>query len=141
MEERDGGVEGVITADVVPPSFSPSGNSLVDNDGALVAMHQWQDHGVHTNAVKVTMMSANPGAQIQVHDLRRGSGVPIRRFLTWRFRLQPLLLQLGPAVVPEILEEGDEPDALSACERRLFTPRAANRRATSRPASSSCSRG
>ena len=64
MEERDGGVEGVITADIVPPSFSPSGNSLVDNDGALVAMHQWQDHGVHTNAVKVTMMSATPGAQI-----------------------------------------------------------------------------
>jgi len=49
---------------VMQPAFSPSGNTLVDNDGALVKLRQWQDFSVHSETVKVTMLSHTPGAEI-----------------------------------------------------------------------------
>jgi len=49
---------------VAQPSFSPSGNTIVDNDGALIKSKQWQIFGVHTEVVKVTMLTRTPGADI-----------------------------------------------------------------------------
>ena len=49
---------------VAQPSFSPSGNTIVDNDGALIKSKQWQIFGVHTEVVKVTMLTRTAGAEI-----------------------------------------------------------------------------
>jgi len=49
---------------VSQPSFSPTGNTLVDNDGALIKQKQWQVYSVHTNVVKVSMLTHTPEASI-----------------------------------------------------------------------------
>jgi hypothetical protein len=53
-----------LWARVFQPSFAPTGNTLIDNHGALILSSQWQTCSIHTHAVKVTITSRTDGAEI-----------------------------------------------------------------------------
>ena len=49
---------------VFQPAFAPTGNTLIDNHGALVPSTQWQTCSIHTHEVKVTVTTRTEGAEI-----------------------------------------------------------------------------
>ena len=59
---------------VMQPAFSPSGNTLVDCDGALIKLKQWQDYSVHSETV-------NHVRRRRIHVRRR---LHVRRRKQWQ---------------------------------------------------------